>query len=133
MTDRKSGAIVPRRGNEPLVRARDQRSASRTATLHNAAVKLGSISYVVEVADISTQGAQIVVRHGLMPAFGQCVSLQFLNGLTVEADVVWAKGSNAGVQFREPVADVADIVHFDDLGAEYFGAVLKFQLAVREP
>lgn len=133
MKERKFDALVPRSGSDRLERPTERRSTSRTGTAHNVAVKLGTISYVVEVADISAKGAQIVVRHGLMPAIGQCVSLQFLNGVVVEADVVWATGTSAGVIFRELFADIADIIYFDDLGADYFGAVLRFQSAGVSP
>jgi hypothetical protein len=130
MTVDKARPRVPCSESNCLEATNERWSASRGQTLHNVAVKLGNISYIVEVTDICAAGAQICVRHGLMPAVGQLVSLQFMNGIIIESEVVWENGTSAGLSFRELFADVADVVHFDDLGADYFGAVLRYQLAV---
>ena len=106
----------------------DGRSSSRLETGHNASVHLGSFSYNVEIADVSETGAQLRVRQGLVPSAGQVVSLQFLNGTVVQAHVVWSHDTTVGLKFAEAI-NANDIEHFDELGADFYSAVLRFQLA----
>jgi hypothetical protein len=107
--------------------AANRRASSRVETTHNASVKLSNVSYSVEVCDVSRTGAQICIRQGLMPEVGQVVTLQFMNQVVAEASVIWTKGSFVGLEFAEMLADSFDVVHFDDLGSDFYRAVLKLQ------
>jgi hypothetical protein len=107
----------------------DRRVAERLEPAHNAALRLGSVRYVVEVADVSLTGARVTVRQGLMPSAGQHVELQFMGGAAVVAEVVWIEGIDAGLAFEAPLGDLMETLYCDDLGAEFFSAVLRFQLA----
>lgn len=95
---------------------------------HAASVKLGNVSYTVELRDVSRTGAQISIRRGLMPSVGQLVELQFLNNTLVEASVVWTNETDAGLHFAAVLPDGFDALHYDDLGSEYFRAVLRLQI-----
>lgn len=106
----------------------NRRARSRVETQHAASVRLGSVSYTVELRDVSRTGARIEIRRGLMPAIGQYVELQFLNDTVALAIVVWTSETCAGLQFVEELPEGFDAVHFDDLGSEYFRAVLRLQI-----
>lgn len=114
-----------------LAPAGNRRAGSRLETHHNASVKLSNVSYTVGLRDVSRTGARIEIRRGLVPAVGQVVQLQFLNDMTAEATVVWTDGTLAGLSFVEALPDGFDAVHFDDLGSDYYRAVLKLQIGSR--
>jgi hypothetical protein len=107
----------------------NRRASSRVVTNHNASCTIHSVRYTVEVRDISRSGAQICIRQGLMPSVGQLVTLCFMNHDTADARVVWTDERCAGLLFTRELVDCLDVVHFDDLGADYYRAVLKFQMA----
>ena len=119
--DRRAGALDPA--------GSDRRSALRIETHHNAACRISSVRYVVEVADVSRTGARLKVRVGLVPAAGQRVALTFPGRAPVEAVVVWSQADSVGITFIEALADPDEAVHFDDLGADYFRALLKYRIA----
>jgi hypothetical protein len=92
---------------------------------------VSDVAYAVEVRDVSRTGARIRVRQGLMPAIGQEVTLQLASRPSVAAIVVWTRGTSAGLRFMVPLGDRLDAVHFEDLGAEYFRAILRLQIDSR--
>lgn len=106
---------------------KDRRAAARVDTNHAAAISVSNVRYVVEARDVSATGAQICVRRGVMPSRGQVVTLQFMERHPIGAKVVWAKDNNVGLKFLQPITELIDALHFEDLGAEYFRAILRFQ------
>lgn len=118
------GAQQPSRIAENLRR----RTSARLEARDNGAVTVHDVSYVVEICNVSRHGAQIRVRHGLVPFVGQAVVLQFVNGKSIESRVVWERDTLIGLSFDEPLSDVTDGVYFDDLGSDYFRAVLKLRI-----
>jgi len=105
-----------------------RRKSLRHEAQDNGAVTVQNVSYVVEICNVSRYGAQIRVRQGLMPSVGQEVTLQFVNGMSVDGRVVWEQATLVGLQFSEPLPDEMDAVYFEDLGSEYFRAVLRLQI-----
>jgi hypothetical protein len=105
-----------------------RRTAPRVESHDNGAVVVQNVCYAVEICDVSQNGAQIRMRQGLMPAVGRDVTLRFVDGTCVESRVLWERGTLVGLQFQEPLPDALDFVHFDDLGSEYFRAVLRLQI-----
>jgi hypothetical protein len=105
----------------------DRRRAVRADTDHSAHVRLECVSYKVEVCNVSRGGAQIRIRQGLVPAVGQVVTIEFLDGQWLDARVAWTSGTEVGLEFATELADHLDVVHFDDLGAEFYRAVLRLQ------
>jgi hypothetical protein len=120
--------VAPTSINRSPAVQNERRTSSRLENNHNGSVQLGNFSYIVEIADVSESGAQLRVRHGLVPSAGQTVTLQFLNGTVVQAHVVWSRGTTVSIRFQDSI-DASDIAHFDELGADYFSAVLRYQLA----
>ncbi|MFM9939818.1 MAG: PilZ domain-containing protein [Hyphomicrobiaceae bacterium] len=110
-------------------RPEDRRSATRLETSYAAACRIGTVSSAVEVHNASRTGAQIRVRHGFVPVVGQLVVLSFMSRDPVRARVVWNANGDTGVEFEEPLSDSFEAVHFEDLGRDYFRAILKFQRA----
>ncbi len=107
--------------------AEDHRSASRLKSEHPASVRIRNVKYTVELCDVSPTGAQVRIRQGLIPTVGQDVELQFMNDALSTATVMWVEGPNVGLKFNEPLPDCSDVLHFDDLGSEYYRAILKLQ------
>jgi hypothetical protein len=106
---------------------KDRRSATRVNTHQNAAFGISNVRYVVEARDLSKTGAQICVRRGVVPSAGQLVTLQFMERQPIRAKVVWARDKNVGLEFLQPLPDLPEALHFEDLGMEYFRAILRFQ------
>jgi hypothetical protein len=117
---------LPTRDRRP---AGERRGAPRSPTSYNAACRIGNVRYIVEVRDVSRTGARIHVRQGLMPLPGRMVSLSFMDGQVVAARVVWTRDGEAGLELAEPLPDGGDAAHFDELGRDYYRAILRFQLA----
>ena len=88
---------------------------------------LHSVSYVVEICNVSRDGAQIRMRQGIVPSVGQAVALQFVSGASIESRVVWQTDTLIGLRFDEPLPDVLDGVYFDHLGSDYFRGILKIR------
>lgn len=107
----------------------DRRSKSRRATGYNASCVVRTLNYNVEVVDLSQKGARVRVRQGLMPAVGQALSLALMDGKAIEAFVVWSDAIEIGLQFVEPMSDPSEALHFDELGSDFYRAVLKLQIA----
>lgn len=107
----------------------DRRIAARYGTSHNAAWEIGGVRYIVEVSDVSRAGARVRIRNGLLPMVAQTAFLCFMNQMVVEAVVVWIENDCAGLQFVGELPEEFDLMHFDEMGAEYFGTILKFQIA----
>lgn len=113
---------------KPLSRiGKDRRSATRVDTHQHAAFSVSNVRYVVEARDVSEAGAQICVRRGIVPSRGQVVTLEFIERQPISAKVVWARDRNVGLKFLQPVADLLEELHFEDLGSDYFRAILRFQ------
>jgi hypothetical protein len=93
----------------------------------SATFSVSNVRYVVEARDVSQSGAQICVRRGMVPSQGQIVTLQFMERQPIRAKVVWARDKNVGLKFLQPIPDLPDALHFEDLGADYFRAILRFQ------
>lgn len=128
--------VTPEQRHGPAYGSHDERAlpaerrcAEREGAGHNVTVELAGVRYVVEVEDISRIGARILVRKGLMPSVGQCVTLQFMNSVSVEARVIHILGRSAGLSFLQPFPDDMDPQHFDEMGSDYFRSVLKLQIA----
>lgn len=121
-------ARVPANGGKAEV-ARDssRRLSPRVEASNHGSVTVRSVSYIVEVCDVSRHGAQIRLRQGLVPTKGQMVTLQFVSGTSLPACVIWTNGTLVGLKFDEPLSDTLDGVYFDDLGSEYFLGVLRIQ------
>jgi hypothetical protein len=96
-------------------------------TNQSAAFSVSNVRYVVEARDVSKTGAQICIRRGVVPSTGQVVTLQFMERQPVGAKVVWTRDKNVGLKFLQPILDLPDALHFEDLGVEYFRAILRFQ------
>lgn len=115
-------------GTKPQARTgKDRREATRVDTNQNAAFSVSNVRYIVEARDVSETGAQICIRRGVVPTRGQIVTLQFMERHPIGAKVVWTRDKNVGLKFLQPIAELPDALHFEDLGAEYFRAILRFQ------
>lgn len=112
----------------PLPADGTRRMSPRLRAKDSGAVTVHSVSYVIEMCNVSRQGAQIRVRQGLVPFVGQAVVLQFVDGTSVSSRVIWERDTLIGLRFDEPLPDVLDGIYFDDLGSDYFRAVLKLQI-----
>lgn len=110
---------------------RERRESQRFATDYNAACVLGTVSYNVEICDISTTGARVRIRRGVVPRQDQHISLRLMNGKVVDGVVVWSGESEIRVQFKVPEPSLSEEMNFDELGSEFFSSVLRFQI-VRE-
>ncbi|MGE0628150.1 MAG: PilZ domain-containing protein [Hyphomicrobiaceae bacterium] len=106
-----------------------RRISPRFESNHNAACGYRNIFYPVEIRDVSETGACILIRSGVLPEVGQSLELRFMNGITAACTVVWNTGAHVGVVFDEPLPHYSDALHFDELGADYFRAVLRLQIA----
>lgn len=109
--------------------AAERRRGERLATSYSGAFQLGAVSYNVEIVDMSESGARVRVRRGIVPRVDQIVSLRFLDGRTAEAVVVRSHGIEIGVRFKEPIEDWKDVIHFDEMGADFYKCILRFQVA----
>lgn len=128
--ERTSEAKLPKKvqvASPPERVGMDRRAATRVDTNQSAAFSVSDVRYVVEACDVSETGAQICVRRGVVPSRGQVVTLQFMERQPIGAKVVWAKDRNVGLKFLHPISDLPEALHFEDLGAEYFRAILRFQ------
>ncbi|MGE0769422.1 MAG: PilZ domain-containing protein [Hyphomicrobiaceae bacterium] len=105
-----------------------RRVSPRVDAKDNGSVSFRTVSYAVEFCNVSRGGAQIRVRQGLIPAVGQSVTLQFVDGTNIDSQVVWQRDTLLGLHFNEPLSDAMDAVYFEGLGADYFRAVLKLQI-----
>ena len=133
--DRKAPAIPRTKFEDELQRAArsvpaERRSAARQRGEFNAECRLGPVAYVVEIRDISSAGACLHIRQGIVPRVGQDVSLSLMDGRTIDATVSRSTDFEIGVRFREPV-DISDVAHFDEMGSEFYSAVLKLQMATK--
>jgi hypothetical protein len=117
-------------GSKPIATPHDdsRRASSRVEAKDGGAVTVHNVSYAVEICDVSRDGAQIRMRQGLVPLVGQAVVLQFVNGTSVNCRVVWDQDTRIGLRFDEPLPDEMDGVYFDELGSDYFRAVLKLRI-----
>lgn len=106
----------------------ERRSAPRLENGFNAACEQQSVSYNVEIVDLSRYGARIRIRQGLMPMANAAVALCFMDGESSKASVVWTKGTECGLQFLEPLSDLDGKRHFDEMGADFFHAILNLQV-----
>ncbi len=106
---------------------KDRRVAARMGTHENAALSISNVRYVVETRNVSAVGAQICVRRGVVPPNGQIVTLQFVGRDPIRAKVVWAREKIVGLKFLEAFLELPDALNFEDLGADYFRAILRFQ------
>jgi len=102
-----------------------RRTSPRIEARDHGAVTVHSVSYAVEICNVSRDGAQIRVRQGIVPFVGQAVALQFVSGTSIESRVVWQTDTLIGLRFDEPLPDVLDGVYFEDLGSDYFRGILK--------
>ncbi len=107
----------------------DRRTSARIETPYNAVASIGPVAFTVEVRNVSQRGAQIRIRQGLTPSAGQLVTLSFMNSAVVEGQVVWSDGNMAGLRFVNQDNIYWDAIHFEEMGADYYTAVLKFQSA----
>lgn len=106
----------------------ERRMAERHATTYNAACRLGTISYNIEVCDVSSTGLRAKIRRGLVPRLKQNVSIQLMNGYVIEGVCVWVRKSEIGIEFLKPEPSLSEGANFDELGAEFYRLVLKFQI-----
>ena len=109
--------------------SKDRRSSARVDSDFNAACIMQTVSYNVELLDLGRLGARIRIRQGLLPACDSKVSLCFMDGKALDAIVIWTKATDCGLKFSEPVSDFDEQANFDDLGADFFRSVLKFQIS----
>lgn len=107
----------------------DRRSNERQATDYNGSCVVHTVSYNVEVLDLSRIGARVRLRQGLMPAAGQSLSLVLMDGSAIDGFVAWAGALEIGLQFREPLRDLQECLHFDEMGSDFYRSVLRFQIA----
>lgn len=117
------------RSRDVIDSATERRRSERQATSYSGACQLGAVSYNVEILDLSASGARVRVRRGIVPRIDQTVSLRFLDGRTTEALVVRSDGTEIGVHFKAAIEDWQDVVHFDEMGADFYKCVLRFQVA----
>lgn len=124
-------AIVPVTiSNSPLSdRDLERRKGARLETDYNGACIIGAVTYNVEISDFSDTGARLTVRQGVVPGVGKRIALGLMNGRTIEGIVVRSDGREIGLQFDEPIADVDDLLHHDEMGARFYSAVLKLQIS----
>lgn len=122
-------APVPADAASSPLASRERRSAPRLETPQRAVYSVNSISYPVEVRNVSTAGAAIHIRQGLAPPVGALVTLSFVNNTTLEGRIVWSDGNTSGMQFSVNQEPDWDLLHFDEMGANYYSAVLKLQSA----
>ncbi len=110
----------------------DRRTAERRPAHYNAACVLGRFEYNVELLDLSTTGAKVLIRQGIVPRLNQDVSLRLMDGQIIEGFVTRIERSEIGLQFCQPVQEIDDALHFDDMGASFYSAILRFQIAKKE-
>jgi hypothetical protein len=106
----------------------EQRASTRLDSGFNVAFELQTVSYNAELVNLSREGAQIQIRHGLMPPRGATVRVAFMDGRTHTALVVWTGQTECGLRFDEPISNLEEMMHFDDLGSEFYRSVLKLQI-----
>jgi PilZ domain len=106
----------------------ERRASPRAENNFNAAYILKTLSYNVEIVDLSKEGARISIRQGLMPAKNATVSLCFMDGAANEATIVWTSGIECGLKFSEPLTELEEKQHFDEMGANFFRSILRFQI-----
>lgn len=106
----------------------DRRASDRLEADYSSLCRVMSVSCKIDFRDVSRTGAGIVIRQGVVPKVGQVVGLSLMERASIEAEVVWTKDDMVGLKFSVELPDPADALHFDDLGAGYFRAVLKFTL-----
>jgi PilZ domain len=106
----------------------ERRVSPRAENNFNAAYILKTLSYNVEIVDLSKEGARIYVRQGLMPPDNATVSLCFMDGAANEATVVWTSGFECGLKFSEPLTELEEKRHFDEMGADFFHSILRFNI-----
>ena len=111
----------------PAIDVKERRREMRIGTHQNAAFGVSNVRYIVEARDVSVDGAQIYVRRGVVPAKGQDVTLQFMERQPIAATVVWTRDKSVGLKFLQRISELPDVLFFEDLGADYFRAILRFQ------
>lgn len=105
----------------------DRRAFPRIAGEYNASCLLNTVSYNVELVNLSSEGAQIRMREGLMPSPGSRVELAFMDGEALPATVIWVNLTDCGLMFDNPIERLDERTHFDELGADFYVSVLKLQ------
>lgn len=125
----RSRAVV-RNGSEGPSRADvvERRREARRPMDYNASCTMHSVSYNVEILDLSRQGMRVRMRHGLLPETGQRILIGMMNGRTLPCSVAWVDGIEIGLKLDESIDDVFDISHFDEMGSDFYRLVLKYQI-----
>lgn len=111
------------------INSKDRGRDPRAASDYNAEYVMGTVSYVVEVCDLSASGARLRIRKGIVPRQGQHVDLRLMNGRTIRSRVVWSQDSEIGIHFEDETVDRVDLLHFDEMGSDLYRTILKFQIA----
>lgn len=127
----KSLSFVGRRSesNPAPVGEGERRSAARRQTAYNASCTMRTVSYNVELLDLSPQGARVRMRQGLVPEKGQRISIRLMNGQSIDCVVSWVAETDIGLQFNESLADAIDCANFDEMGSDFYKSVLKYQIS----
>ena len=104
----------------------ERRRAPRFASDYNAACVIRTVSYNVEVLDISKSGAKIRIGNGLLPGLGANVDLCLMDGRVVHATIIWSEDVIFGLGFISPLADAE--INVDHMGGDFFVSILRFQI-----
>lgn len=107
----------------------DRRRDERFTTDYNVACMMGNVSWNVEVCDVSIGGARVSVRQGIVPRKGQRVAIRLMNGKSIPATVMWCGEKEIGIQFDRVVPDLREELMCDDMGADFYRSVFRFQIA----
>lgn len=107
----------------------DRRRDERFTTDYNVACMMGNVSWNVEVCDVSVSGARVSIRQGIVPRKGQRVAIRLMSGKSIPATVVWCGEKEIGIQFDRIVPDLQEEMMFDDMGADFYRSVFRFQIA----
>lgn len=107
----------------------ERRVEARRPMDYNASCTLHSVSYNVEVIDLSRQGMRVRMRHGLLPETGQRIIVGMMNGRSLPCSVSWVNGIEIGLKLDEPIDDIVEVTHYDEMGSDFYKAVLKYQIA----
>lgn len=124
LTDR---ALVPERPFAPG----DRRAEFRQTTHQHAVMQFRSSSMICDLVDLSETGAKIRILDGAVPNVEERVTLTLFDGTPVNGYVSWVEKNHIGIEFRDPVTDVAERLDFEDLGREYFGKAVSLQKSAR--
>jgi len=106
----------------------EPRLSPRVEASNAAGIKICSVTYPIEIVNLSRTGMRIAMIEGVVPKIGTWVVIEVIGRREIDAEIVWTDSVSIGLRFVEPLEDALDAIQTEDLGAEFFRAAVRFQI-----